>query len=154
MKNLVISNLRYLRHKPWPLAGQLRTQISVSFTPIQAVPLHSTVSINFFSSFWLPKEFRGLRSTRFQKCRWREWNHVQMSPRHYLPIFFLRPGVLIRSPTCSLPCSISLPGKGGETAATQVMNSVSIWSITAWDGRLLYVYHVNCQRLCFSTGRY
>lgn len=48
MKNLVISNPRYLRHKPWPLAGQLRTQISVSFTPIQAAPLHSTVSINFF----------------------------------------------------------------------------------------------------------
>jgi len=33
--------------------------------------------------------------------------------------FLLTPGVLFRSPACSLACSISLPGKGKETAATQ-----------------------------------
>ena len=48
MKSLVTSTLRYLGHKPWPLASQFRTKISVSLTPIQSVPLHSTVSINLF----------------------------------------------------------------------------------------------------------
>lgn len=76
-------------------------------------------------------------------------------PSPLSPHFLIRPNVLLRSPNCSLACSISLPGKAGkDTAAPQAMNSVSIWSITAWDGRLLDFYHVNCQHHYFSSGRY
>lgn len=88
MKSLVISTFRYLGHKPWPPASQLRTQISVSLTSIQSVPLHSTVSINVFGlSDFLMNSVACVRSTRFQNCKRSEWNCVQMYPRPFLPFF-------------------------------------------------------------------